>query len=195
MPWSTDKKEITRNRILESAVKLFSTKGFDNVSIKDVMTKAQLTHGAFYAHFSSKIELYTESITSTIKHSSSIKAKEMDDCKNPNITQILADYLDIDHIQNMSSPCPLAFLATDIATREKEVRIAYTQVYKNLIATLDIQPNSSSRRKRIHALSALMIGGVAISRALYDEQETLDLLNACREIGEELLDRSDIEAQ
>lgn len=195
MPWSNEQKQLTRERILESAVKLFSTRGFDNISINDVMKEAQLTHGAFYTHFSSKTELYTESITSTIKNSDSIKAHELDNCKNPNITQLLADYLDIEHIKQMTSPCPLAFLATDIATREKEVRIAYTQVYKNLISTLDKQSNSSpARRKRIHALSALMIGGVAISRALYDEQETLDLLDACREIGEELLSEGSVNA-
>ncbi|MEW8026655.1 MAG: TetR/AcrR family transcriptional regulator [Candidatus Thiodiazotropha sp.] len=51
MPWSSEQKEITRERILESAVKLFSAYGFDNVTINDVMKEAQLTHGAFYEHF------------------------------------------------------------------------------------------------------------------------------------------------
>jgi hypothetical protein len=57
-----------------------------------------------------------------------------------------------------------------------------------LITTLNKQlTHLPSRRKRIYALSALMIGGVAVSRALSDEQVALDLLGACKEYGEELL--------
>jgi TetR/AcrR family transcriptional regulator, transcriptional repressor for nem operon len=46
-----------RQRILEVAGKLFREKGFDGVSVADIMKSAGLTHGAFYGHFASKDEL------------------------------------------------------------------------------------------------------------------------------------------
>lgn len=195
MPWPTEQKQMTRERILGSAVKLFSAHGFDNVSINDVMKEAQLTHGAFYAHFNSKRELYTNAITSATKNSALANTQEENGCKNLNVTKLLADYLNIDHVRQKTTPCPLAFLATDVATREEEVRTAYTKVYTNLITTLNKQLNHlPSRKTRIHALSALMIGGVAVARALSDEKVALDLLDACREYGEELLGEKNIEA-
>ncbi len=195
MPWPTEQKQMTRERILGSAVKLFSARGFDNVTINDVMRDAQLTHGAFYAHFKSKHELYAGAITAATKNSILAKAQEKEGCENLNVTKLIAAYLDIDHVQQKNPPCPLAFLATDVANREEEVRLAYTKVYKDLIATLNKQLNHlPSRKERILALSALMIGGVAISRALYDEQAVMDLLGACRKYGEELLDEGNVEA-
>lgn len=128
MPWPTEQKQITHERIIESAVKLFSAHGFDSVSITDVMKDAQLTHGAFYAHFSSKQALYRKAITSAINNSA--LTQEVD------VSMLLADYLDINHVKQKTAPCPLAFLATDVATREKEVKIAYTDVYNNLINIL-----------------------------------------------------------
>ncbi|WP_161984427.1 TetR/AcrR family transcriptional regulator [Mariprofundus erugo] len=62
MSWPVQQKQISRNRILQSAIRLFSSRGFDGVSIADVMRDADLTHGAFYAHFKSKQQLYAEAI-------------------------------------------------------------------------------------------------------------------------------------
>jgi TetR/AcrR family transcriptional regulator, transcriptional repressor for nem operon len=44
-------------RIVKEASRLFRERGFDNVTVVDVMKAAGLTHGAFYAHFGSKEEL------------------------------------------------------------------------------------------------------------------------------------------
>jgi len=42
------------DRILKEVSRLFRERGFENVSVADVMKAAGLTHGAFYAHFGSK---------------------------------------------------------------------------------------------------------------------------------------------
>ena len=62
MPYSTEHKQRTRDKILSSAIRLFSNKGYDSVTIDQLMTDAGLTRGAFYTHFDSKNELYAEAI-------------------------------------------------------------------------------------------------------------------------------------
>ena len=57
MPWTTEHKQKSREKILSSAARLFTKKGFDAVSIDDVMRLAGLTRGAFYAHFKSKSDV------------------------------------------------------------------------------------------------------------------------------------------
>jgi TetR/AcrR family transcriptional repressor of nem operon len=44
-------------RVVETAAVLFREKGFDGVSIADLMHAADMTHGGFYNHFGSKDDL------------------------------------------------------------------------------------------------------------------------------------------
>src|SRR5260370_24790238 len=55
-----------RQRILEVAGKLFREKGFDGVSVADIMKSAGLTHGAFYGHFASKHELAAQACANAV---------------------------------------------------------------------------------------------------------------------------------
>jgi AcrR family transcriptional regulator len=50
----TEKGELTRNTILESALQLFRDKGFDATTMRDVATQAGVALGAAYYYFDSK---------------------------------------------------------------------------------------------------------------------------------------------
>ncbi len=56
------KGEKTRQRIIDTAVKLFSEKGYDRVKIIDILTQSQVSPGAFYNYFSNKEDLFLEII-------------------------------------------------------------------------------------------------------------------------------------
>jgi TetR/AcrR family transcriptional repressor of nem operon len=190
MPWPTQQKQMSRKRILHSAVELFSARGFDNVSIGDVMENAELTHGGFYAHFSSKQELYAEAVTVAARESALAEFPLEDEAdETALLKQLLSGYLAVSHVHQEQPPCPLAFLATDVANRETDVRNAYTKVFKRLAALINKQlpTDTPARRSRALALSAMMIGGVAVSRALNNENTVKSLLEACRIHGEELI--------
>ena len=60
MPYPAGQREATRKRIIDSARKLFNLHGFDNVSVKQIMAGAGMTHGAFYEYFKDKSALYSE---------------------------------------------------------------------------------------------------------------------------------------
>jgi TetR/AcrR family transcriptional regulator, transcriptional repressor for nem operon len=49
-----------REKIVQSARRLFNRHGFDGVSVKQIMAGAGLTHGGFYSYFKGKSDLYTE---------------------------------------------------------------------------------------------------------------------------------------
>src|SRR6266478_4755587 len=42
------------DRIVQEASRLFRERGFEDVTVAEVMKKAGLTHGPFYSHFESK---------------------------------------------------------------------------------------------------------------------------------------------
>src|SRR5262245_3885809 len=62
MPYSPKQKRDTREKILESARRLFNRKGYAGVSIEEIMNDAGLTHGGFYRHFTGKDELYAAAV-------------------------------------------------------------------------------------------------------------------------------------
>src|SRR5512144_116984 len=52
------RSEETRSRILESAIKLFSNRGYNKASVDDICAEAGISKGAFYHHFESKQALF-----------------------------------------------------------------------------------------------------------------------------------------
>ena len=54
---ATTKAEETRERILDSALKLFREKGFDETTMRDIAAEAGVATGAAYYYFRSKEEL------------------------------------------------------------------------------------------------------------------------------------------
>src|SRR5690349_5581849 len=51
-----------RQKILDAAGRLFRARGYDAVSVAEVMQAAGLTHGGFYGYFASKDELIAETL-------------------------------------------------------------------------------------------------------------------------------------
>ncbi|WP_319557867.1 TetR/AcrR family transcriptional regulator [Thiomicrorhabdus sp.] len=188
---SPNKKQQTRQKIVESAAQLFTAHGFDKVSIDDIMHNAQLTRGGFYAHFSSKEALYSEAITSaaSLSFAARIPAAELSDQER--LLLLLKSYLSENHLSDTNPSCPLAFLATDVAHQNDEVRDAYTTVYKRLAIYIARLMAESPNSDRVLALSAMMIGGVAVARSLNDERTRVKLLTACEKTAQELIRKRD----
>lgn len=199
MPYSKEHKAETRQKILDSAIKLFSTKGFDQVSIDDLMSNAGLTRGAFYAHFKNKKAVYSKAIIAGAKKSKIMDEKPIGLSNEEWARNLLCGYISEEHINQKISPCPLAFLVTDIANSEDEVRVTYTRMYKLLnkairsqlkenheqqsdVSNKQLEENHllKDREQDILATTAMMIGAVAIGRALTDKNTTEKLLISCR---------------
>jgi TetR/AcrR family transcriptional regulator, transcriptional repressor for nem operon len=48
---------LNRQKIVDSAIRLFAERGVDSVGVAEVMADAGFTHGGFYNHFTSKDDL------------------------------------------------------------------------------------------------------------------------------------------
>lgn len=192
MPYSKSHKQNTRERILNSAVTLFSRLGYDNVSIDDLMKDAQLTRGAFYAHFESKSDVYFHAIPTAASNAFALAGTKPDLKGKAWVKQFIQTYLSEDHIDHRSTPCPLAFMVTDVANGESKVRSAYTKVFAGFAEILDAQSKdekktSSEQMNKALAISAMMIGSVAIGRALSDNKLRAELLKSSSEIAAQIL--------
>lgn len=191
MPYSAEHKQQSRQKILNSAIKCFTRKGFENTSIDEVMADAELTRGAFYAHFSSKSELYQQAILAGAMGSQLVQEAPDNIDVQDWIKHLVHGYLSVEHVQQKSDAgaCPLAFLVTDVAISNPEVRRTYTHVFQrmNKLITKTARQFSDCNEEAVFAATALMIGGVAIGRSL-DNKTTLNkLLRSCQATAMTLL--------
>lgn len=186
MPYSAQHKAHSREKILHAAVNLFAFRGYDQVSLDELMQEAGLTRGAFYAHFNSKQELYAEAILTAAKTSAFGKAKDKV-CETDEIQKLVNGYLSEAHVNEEIQPCHLAFLVSDVAKREPQIRRTYTQVFKGLSQLMQ-QHFSPSNEQQAMALVAMMIGGVAVGRAIDDEKLRSQLLETCRQVASHMLE-------
>src|SRR5436305_5339622 len=88
----------TKATIIRSAARLFRERGFEAVTIGDVMNAAGLTVGGFYRHFESKEALATAAIEAATVESMSLSEKG----------SLARAYLTALHCDNPGSGCPVA---------------------------------------------------------------------------------------
>lgn len=181
VPYTKEHKEKTRLRILETAFRLFAVKGFDGVTVNLIMNNSGLTRGAFYAHFTSKADLYSASLKHSVGSSNLTKLKPDNISDKQWLCLLLDGYLSLEHVQG-KHPCPLAFLATDISTRSAETNSVYSDVYKGMNKAIIAFANSYTDcdEHDILSVTAMIIGAVAIARTMDNKDAAIKLLSACR---------------
>lgn len=179
MPWNETHKEESRSRILDTAARLFALHGFERISIDQLMREAGMTRGAFYAHFNSKAELYSEAVVAAAsRNGDGLRELPL------TLTELLAGYLSQEHLNGEGPKCPMAFLVTDVAHRDQQLRSTYTEVFRSFVEMLKpYMTASDDRQQRDNAMrtAVQMIGGMAIARALSDDALAELLLQACRQ--------------
>jgi AcrR family transcriptional regulator len=184
MPYSIEHKQQSQERILAAAVDLFCRFGFDKISVAQVMKQADMTHGAFYAHFKSKSMLYAQAI----KHAAvqSLWTREQHNINQLSDFEYLIErYLSLGHVKQLGPPCPLAFLVTDVAHSEPAVREAYQQTLQSMLNSMTKQLEQlemNNPRALAQQIMTSMIGAVSVARTLSDEQLQLSILNNAKTV-------------
>ena len=195
MPYTAKHKQQSREKILKSAIDCFTERGFENTSIDEIMQRAEMTRGAFYAHFSSKSELYQQALLNGANNSQLLKLKPNEVSDREWMNLLVKGYLSEHHIQQKQPPCPLAFLVTDVAVSEPEVRKTYTKIFKGMSEKMHSIAKSYSNcdESRVYAITAMLIGAVAIGRALDKREIRQTMLSACETLALSLLNGEMVE--
>jgi AcrR family transcriptional regulator len=184
MPYSPKHKLDTRQRILESARRLFNRKGFSEVSIDEIMENAGLTHGGFYRHFNRKEELYAAAVQwflckeapkpwqrRRINASAQRKARSQ---------RVVDAYFSRAHFDDRENCCPLLGLPSDVSRASNAVKAAYREVLEKLIEIFQADLNEPRARERALALVALCVGGMVVARCVDNPALADDLRLAAR---------------
>lgn len=172
MPYTPEHKRETRQKILESARRLFNKSGFSEVSIDEIMEDAGLTRGGFYRHFSNKDELYAEAVRRFLCADAPKpwqgKADRARTARKPRGQRVVDSYFSRDHFDDRETCCPLIALPSDVMRGSNAVKGAYREVLEKLIDILQADLNEPHRRERALALAALCVGGIVAAKCMDD---------------------------
>lgn len=174
MAWKESHKQESRQRILVAAAELFTRKGFNQVGIDDVMQAAGMTRGAFYAHFTSKHELYEEAILTAGNNAVEHFNKDV-----LTIEALIDNYLSEQHLLSNDIRCPMACLVSDVAHHDVRVKNTYTKMLKGFSTHLKKLANGKNSDEKALLQTVLLIGGMAVARSVTDKKLSDKILLVC----------------
>lgn len=181
MKVSRQQMAANRERLLEIAARLFRERGFEGVSVGEVMQQAGMTHGGFYGHFASKEALAAEAAAHALAQTSSRWKSTLKSCGPDGLTRIVDTYLSQHHRDHPSAGCAIATLGPEVARQDGPVRNAFASELENLIAVLaGFLPSTGSaeRRMRAQALMAQLVGAIVLARVLGRSVQSAEILDA-----------------
>jgi TetR/AcrR family transcriptional regulator, transcriptional repressor for nem operon len=178
-------KDATRRRILDAASQAFRERGVAETGVDEVMRRAGLTHGGFYAHFRDKTELVAEACSAAF------------DAAIPNLERIAAmgtptararmlidSYLGARHRDNRGSGCLVVAVGADMVRLRGAARTGYARGFAQhldrLADALRLSADPKVNRERVTQLMSSLVGALLFARAVDDPVQSDAMLFAMR---------------
>jgi AcrR family transcriptional regulator len=182
--YSSDRKQATRERIVNSARRLFNRRGFTEVTIDEIMEHAGLTRGGFYKHFATKEALYADAVRQFLcmQAPEPWQKKHVDGCaRGAELARMIVNaYLSTEHLEDRDGSCPLVALPSDVSRGGKAVKGAFREVLGKMVQVFQTDLASPGARERALSLAALCVGAMVVARAIDDAQLGNEIRSAAR---------------
>lgn len=167
-----NREQVAKNRkaILVAASRLFREKGFQAVTVAEIMKAADLTHGGFYGHFKSKDDLIAQSLAHALKPDTD---PEFD------FHAFIDGYLSPRHRDNIADGCPIAALASETRHQTPEACETMTKGVQARVEQMsNVLPAKDADEKRRAAIGswAAMVGAIILARAADDSTFSDEIL-------------------
>jgi TetR/AcrR family transcriptional repressor of nem operon len=179
MRYAPEHNEATRERILETASRLFREHGIAAVGLAQIMSEAELTVGTFYTHFKSKEALVREALLRSLERRNAELERAL---RAGDLELAVRTYLSPQHRDAPGTGCPVAALASEVARHPRATRHAFASQVE---PSLDIVAECLSRRRGKEvdradaaAFFGLLVGTLQLARATPDCAQSAAILEA-----------------
>jgi len=191
MPYPAGHRERVRKKIIDSARRLFNRRGFESVSISEIMADAKMTHGGFYSYFGSKNDLYAEVLSCFFtdpEWKNCWEGVHVDLSSSDVGPQVVRAYLSRQHYEDVENSCPMVALPTDVARSGTSAKRAFETVFRAMVSVLErsMANKRKPRKSKAQAIAALCIGGMVVARTLVDRPAADELRRACAAMAMQL---------
>jgi TetR/AcrR family transcriptional repressor of nem operon len=168
-----DQAKENRQRIIDTAARLFREHGIHAVGVDAVMKGAGLTHGGFYGHFKSKEELTAEAGAHAMREA---LARDSD---FKSVEEFARVYLSEKHRDDVADGCIVAALGPELARQPEEKRDSITDYIRIRIEQIEMlrerRGEKADRGRAIAEMSSLL-GALVMARAVNDKALSDEIL-------------------
>ena len=180
---TSSKKETTHQRILEAVHTGFRQHGYDGAGVDGLAKEAEVTSGAFYAHFGSKAGAFREAI-----HVGLTQVKEaiedLQETYGDNWLNEFSDfYLGEKRCNDLSNSCAMQSLTPEVTRSDDETRSIFesdilevVEIFAQGLSEKDDKENS----EKAWATISMLIGGVTLARAVKDPELADSIANSVK---------------
>ena len=129
----------TRSKFLEVAFEEIHKNGFQGTSINQIIEKAEMTKGALFHHFKSKVELgyhVIDEVVAEVVYVSWIKPIQASDDPCETIMEILLCLSSEKTQEELACGCPLNNLAQEMSPLDEGFRTRIKAIYDRWIAAI-----------------------------------------------------------
>jgi TetR/AcrR family transcriptional regulator, transcriptional repressor for nem operon len=177
------RKEISHERIVAAAARAIRRGGFQGVGVADIMKEAGLTHGGFYAHFSSRNALLAEALERAGQDTAARTRHDFATRQSRGASPLRAlveGYLSDRHLGDIETGCAVAALASEMPRQAPDVREASAQRVRGMLAGVRRALPKDAPADSASAVASQLVGALQLARALGDNAEGQALLKASR---------------
>lgn len=179
-------KEKTREQIVSAAARAFREQGVAGVSVPELMGRAGLTHGGFYAHFRNKDQLVAEACRAALADSTGRLIETARKAPpGERLAAFIRAYASPAHRDDPGAGCIMPALAAELGRHDApEVRAAFTESFTQGIEKLAraLPDDGTARTDRALALMSGLAGAVMLARAVDDSALSDRILQSARDV-------------
>jgi TetR/AcrR family transcriptional regulator, transcriptional repressor for nem operon len=184
MRYDAEHKARTRERVLQEAVLAIRADGPERLGVAEVMKRAGLTHGGFYAHFESREALLAAAAAAMFETSSgAFERATRGRGAAEGLAAYLAFYLSKAHRDSRDWGCPLPILSGDLPRMPAATRERFAEGVARLTAAIAGKLRELGRpHAEAAASSALseMIGALSVARGMGATDQSDEVLARAR---------------
>jgi len=183
MDVAPSRKQLTHDRIVDTAARALRSTGFYGIGVADIMKQAGLTHGGFYAHFASRDALLADALEHAGEDCRARlhKAMAAGEAKGQSRFRALVEnYLSDRHLASPESGCPVAALASEMPRQADAVRDAAAARVRSLIALVETVLPADRTAGTAAIVASQLVGSLQVARMLGDNAQGRRHLVAAR---------------
>ena len=178
---SRGQAEENRQTVINTASRLFRERGFDGIGLKDLMTGAGLTQGAFYKQFASKADLAAQASKRALESASRRWSAAAEANPKDPLGAVIAFYLSMGHREERMDGCPVVALGSDAARQSGAVKAPFEAGIKNYLEMLGRwigETDGEDTTDKAMAILSTMVGALVLSRAVNNKRLSKRFLQA-----------------
>src|SRR5258706_8044227 len=166
MKVSREQAAENRERILDTAARLFREKGFDGIGVADLMQNAGLTHGGFYGQFASKEDLAARACERALAQSAARIDRVIAEHPKNTLDAVASSYLSTRHRDSPGDGCAFVALGAEAPRHAAGVRRVFADALRLRVEKLmRLVPGTPAapRRKALATMPSL-VGAQVLAR-------------------------------